>query len=725
MSDADEAVNVGSVVKAKINPFLDIKLLISTALSTGAHAVHPGYGYLSENSEFADAVRAAGLIFIGPTSEAMSTLGDKRSSKDYLRRHAPEVPLIPGFEGSSQNVEDLEVAAEDIGFPVMVKASAGGGGKGIRIVREQAQLRGELERAQSEATRSFGSSDCILEKFIEEGKHIEIQIIGDNHGKVISLGERDCSVQRRHQKVIEETPCPLLTPEKRGEMGTIAVRIAELIGYQGAGTVEFVFDVRQNTFYFLEVNARLQVEHPITEEVTGLDLVSLQLYVAAGGELASLPALRAVAQTGHAIECRLCAEDPQREFYPEHGKILLWKAAEQSGKEVRYETAVQTGSHVSIHFDSMIAKVVVWAPTRVLAVEKMVKILANTVCAGVKTNQLFLQSCLMHPAFQEPAYTTSFIQTNLKELLQNPYSTEAAGMQKLLSVVPALYMRQLASDSLHVARSQPFSHIRKGFRNQYFDPIRFHSSIMTVAGTSQDSESLTKDAMICLWEPSQAEGIVSIKVHLGSVAEISKSVKREPKKPDAGAANEVTSLYNAISNSIREGRLSSAPLYNVETSSCKTSIEKTTRSSSWLSASMDVSINGSKIIAHLAISNSNNSNVSSLDASESHRIFCHFPALGTWTEYKHDCLLSYCEGLRKVTATLGGSQLKTVKAPMPCKVLSILKKNGDDVKAGESVMVVESMKMEMNISVMADGKFSTSLKKGDAVDEGKVLCSVV
>jgi acetyl/propionyl-CoA carboxylase alpha subunit len=328
VSDADEAINIGSVVNAKFNSFLDIKLLVETAVSTGAHAIHPGYGYLSENPAFAEAVRHAGLIFIGPSATAMSTLGDKRSSKDYLRKHAPEGPLIPGFEGSSQNVEDLEVAAERIGFPVMLKASAGGGGKGIRIVVESKQLRTELERAQSEATRSFGSSDCILEKYIEERKHFEIQIVSDSYGKVISLGERDCSVQRRHQKVVEETPCPLLTTETRHEMSATAIRIAELIGYEGAGTVEFVFDVQKHSFYFLEVNARLQVEHPITEEVTGLDLVSLQLYVAAGGDLASLPAVETITQTGHTIECRLCAEDPQRDFFPEHGKVLLWQEAE-------------------------------------------------------------------------------------------------------------------------------------------------------------------------------------------------------------------------------------------------------------------------------------------------------------------------------------------------------------------------------------------------------------
>ena len=617
------------------------------------------------------------------------------------------------------------MAAEKIGYPVMLKASAGGGGKGIRIVRRQSELRSELERAQSEATRSFGSSDCILEKYIENGKHIEIQIIGDSKGKVVSLGERDCSVQRRHQKVIEETPCILLTDETRQKMGATAVRIAELIGYQGAGTVEFVFDVEKNRFYFLEVNARLQVEHPITEEVTGLDLVSLQLYVAAGGELATLPVLKDLTQTGHAIECRLCAEDPQRDFFPEHGKVLLWKPASSTTKYVRYETAIQTGSQVSIYFDSMIAKIVVWAPTRSLAIENMAKILANTVCAGVKTNQIFLQSCLLHPAFQVPGYTTSFIQANLETLLQNPYSSEASKMQKLLSVVPSLYLRKSAHHNTQSIQPRPFAHVRKAFRNQFFDAAGYNTSIITVSNLSQSNQPSTEDAMICHWEPSAFGSSTSSKVYLSSVADHSKSAKNVSGEEKTDAALEVTQLYNAITNALRKGVLSSTPPYEVNIETWGNAASHSDSSQSWVTTSVEVSINGSRIVAQLVIDGKMGSDASNVQLDQPQRILCHFPALGTWTEYSYDTLLSYCEGFRKVAQNLAGPLSKTVTAPMPCKVLSILKKNGDKVKPGESVMVVESMKMEMSISVTAEGIFETSLKKGDAVDEGKLLCSVV
>jgi acetyl/propionyl-CoA carboxylase alpha subunit len=469
VSDADEALSVGSANQEGINPFLDIKLLIETALSVEADAIHPGYGYLSENADFADATRAAGLIFIGPSSKAMSTLGDKRTSKDYLREFAPQVPLIPGFSGSSQNVEDLEVAAAKIGFPVMLKASAGGGGRGMRIVYERSKLQSELGRATSEAARSFGSGDCILEKYIEAGKHIEIQIIGDSHGNVISLYDRECSIQRRHQKVIEETPSPWLSTLKRQEMSDVAVQIGQLLAYEGAGTVEFVVDVKDGKFYFLEVNTRLQVEHPITEEVTGLDIVSLQTFVAAGGSLASLPALQQVRQDGHAIECRLCAEDPQRDFFPEHGTIRLWQPAPAplaDSRDIRYETAVQTGSQISIYFDSMIAKIVVWAPTRSIAIEKMVKTLANTVCAGLRTNQLFLQSCLLHEKFRDPAYTTSFIPSHSQDLIKNPYHDRSSDLSAVLALIPSVFMRKAEHTLTSTSAARPFQHVRRGFRNQ-------------------------------------------------------------------------------------------------------------------------------------------------------------------------------------------------------------------------------------------------------------------
>ncbi|KAI8241587.1 Methylcrotonoyl-CoA carboxylase subunit alpha [Colletotrichum sp. SAR 10_99] len=438
VADAHESICIGSIEHDTKNPFLNIDLLLKTALEAHADAVHPGYGYLSENADFADRVRATGLTFVGPTGQTISTLGDKRTSKEYLRTHAPEVPLIPGFSGSSQNVEDLQDAATRIGFPVMLKASAGGGGKGMRVVREASQLQSELDRAQSEAQRSFGSSDCILEKFIESSKHVEIQIVGDQHGNVVSLFERDCSVQRRNQKVIEETPCLFLDEQTKKSMSDTAVKIGKLLGYEGAGTVEFVVDTATKKFYFLEVNTRLQVEHPITEEVVGVDLVSLQLYVAAGERLADVPELSALTQTGHAIECRLCAEDPNRDFMPSHDTVALWKPANPhrvASSVVRYETAMQSGASISIYFDSMICKIVVWAPTRTLAIDVLAKELANTACVGIKTNQLFLQSCLLHPGFKDTAYQTSFIPTHLHELLRNPYLPE---LPRYTSAIPGL-----------------------------------------------------------------------------------------------------------------------------------------------------------------------------------------------------------------------------------------------------------------------------------------------
>ncbi|KAI8177877.1 putative methylcrotonoyl-CoA carboxylase beta chain [Colletotrichum sp. SAR 10_86] len=392
VADAHESICIGSIEHDTKNPFLNIDLLLKTALEAHADAVHPGYGYLSENADFADRVRSAGLTFVGPTGQTISTLGDKRTSKEYLRTHAPEVPLIPGFSGSSQNVEDLQDAATRIGFPVMLKASAGGGGKGMRVVREASQLQSELDRAQSEAQRSFGSSDCILEKFIESSKHVEIQIVGDQHGNVVSLFERDCSIQRRNQKVIEETPCLFLDEQTKKSMSDTAVKIGKLLGYEGAGTVEFVVDTATKKFYFLEVNTRLQVEHPITEEVVGVDLVSLQLYVAAGGRLADVPELSALTQTGHAIECRLCAEDPNRDFMPSHDTVALWKPANThrgASSVVRYETAMQSGASISIYFDSMICKIVVWAPTRALAIDILAKELANTAIQGHSIPNIF------------------------------------------------------------------------------------------------------------------------------------------------------------------------------------------------------------------------------------------------------------------------------------------------------------------------------------------------
>lgn len=651
----------------------------------------------------------------------MSTLGDKRSAKEYLRKHAPDVPLIPGYAGAGQDIESLGKAAAEIGFPLMLKASAGGGGKGMRIIREAVHLGQELERAQSEAQRSFGSADCILEKYIENSKHVEIQVIGDSHGEVISLFDRDCSVQRRHQKVIEETPCTFLSDETRERMSATAVRIAKLIGYENAGTVEFVVDVQTGQFYFLEVNARLQVEHPITEEVTGVDLVSLQLYVAAGGSLRRLfSVFNNRKQQGHAIECRLCAEDPKRNFLPDHGRIHLWYPAPQeiSGREraVRYETAVQTGSTVSIFFDPMIAKVVVWAPSRALAIEKMARVLAHTVCIGVKTNQLFLQRCLLHDTFQKPTYTTSFIPANLEELIW------PLQLQESMSIIPALTLRKLAEkSSAGYSRPRAFQNVRKQFRNQQFDPVSVHCDIVTPIEGPQSSP------LLCLWKP-QGPGANS-KVEAEEDVYLIPVPATEPSKDTAkttSPAHEVTARYNEISRLLRSriARNATSRSYRVRIDSWHPISGNPAIRDSWLTSTMEVIINGSKILAHIAMPSTRTEALPG-QLNYTQNIFIHIPSIGTWIEFQRDSLLSFVEGLRSMAKAQVDAGQETVTAPMPCKVLSVLKQDGDEVKSGETVMVIESMKMEMSITVNADGKLRMDWRKGDAVEEGKVLFSVV
>ncbi|KAJ5144248.1 uncharacterized protein N7515_003035 [Penicillium bovifimosum] len=725
--DADEAINIGSIDRSSRNPFLDIDLLVKTAVTTGSDAVHPGYGYLSENADFAQRVRDAGLIFIGPTPSAMSTLGDKRSSKDYLSAHAPDVPLIPGFSGSSQDAETLSKIAGEIGFPVMLKASAGGGGKGMRIVREASQLKDELARAQSEALRSFGSDDCILEKFIESSKHVEIQIMGDSHGHVVSFLDRDCSVQRRHQKVIEETPCPFITEETRQQMSATAVRVAELIGYENAGTVEFVVDIKTNRFYFLEVNARLQVEHPITEEVTGVDLVALQLFIAAGGDLKNLPQLQNITQDGHAIECRLCAESPERDFFPEHGKVHLWLPATGAlapSRDIRYETAIQAGSSVSIYFDSMIAKLVVWAPTRSLAIEKMVKVLAHTACVGVRTNQLFMQSCLLNSAFRDPAYTTSFIPSHLDELLQNPSVKSMPDFEKIVSIIPSLVIRKLPDYATSFSRSKPLRNVRSQFRNQRFDPVNIHCDIITTKSwpnrAGHGSDHGPEQHTMCIWKAKRAgEPNSNEEAYLFPVPP-----RQFSQDEEISAAAEISAQYNEISQALRTGQVTSSLPFAVRIDSWRPAEGSPAVPESWLASTIEISVNGSKIMAHVAIPSTRAHNLAG-QVDHGQRIYCHFPVIGTHVEFHRDTLLSFTESKRSTTKANKGTEQKTVSAPMPCKVLSILKNNGDEVNSGDSVMVIESMKMEVNISVAATGKFQTEWKTGDAVEEGKILCSIV
>ncbi|OQE28478.1 hypothetical protein PENSTE_c003G09806 [Penicillium steckii] len=723
VKDADEAISVGSIDRSKVNPFLNIDLLVQTAVSAGAQAVHPGYGYLSENADFANRVREAGLIFIGPSASAMSSLGDKRASKVFLRKYAAEVPLIPGFSGSSQDAEALRVAAEEIGFPIMVKASAGGGGKGMRVVREATQLKDELARAQSEANRSFGSSDCILEKYIENSKHVEIQIMGDSHGKVVSFLDRDCSVQRRHQKVIEETPCPFLTQKTRQEMSETAVRIASLIGYENAGTVEFIFDVSTGKFYFLEVNARLQVEHPITEEVTGFDLVSLQLFVAAGGNLDTIPPLEDIIQTGASIECRLTAENPQNNFLPEHGKVHLWLPAGNDlspGRDIRYETAIQTGSSVSIYFDSMIAKLVVWAPTRSLAIERMQKVLANTSCIGVKTNQLFLQACLSNKEFRNPAYTTSFIPNNLENLLYPPFLPKEAEIEPILSIISSLAVRSLSNHAPKGTHMKPFKNVRKQFRNQRLDPVNIHCDVITTLDSPYVDNVKKPSSSLCLWKAESYKSSSAMEEAFLVPVPQDNNLQSDPKS----AATEVSIKYNNISQELRRGKYGDSAPYRIRIDEWKPAKGNTAVIESWLSSVMSVSINGQKVSAYVCLPSILPHTLAG-QVDQSQHVFCHLPEIGTYVEMKRDTLLSFAGSVRSLTSAKNGPEQKTVTAPMPCKVLSILKKKGDHVNAGDSVMIIESMKMEINIAAASSGKFETNWKEGDAVEDGKILCSVL
>jgi 3-methylcrotonyl-CoA carboxylase alpha subunit len=397
---ADEAIPIGPPPPRE--SYLCGDKIIAAAKSVGAQAIHPGFGFLSENADFAGAVRAAGLIFIGPSGEAIRSMGSKTRARAIMQLAG--VPIVPGYEGSLD--ADFGEAAGTIGYPVLVKAAAGGGGKGMRIVREPAELAGAIESAQREAEKAFGDPTIFLEKYVEHARHIEYQVFGDTHGNVVHLFERECSTQRRHQKIIEETPSPLLDDELRQLMGEAAVTAAQAVAYHNAGTIEFIVDPQTREFYFLEMNTRLQVEHPITEMITGIDLVKLQISVALGEPLPF--AQDQLTARGHAIECRVYAEDAANGFLPAIGPVLLAKFPSAPG--VRVDTGIETGDEVSIHYDPMIAKLTVLGQDRAEAIRKMEASLRNTVILGVKTNVRFLRDVLAHPVFQRGEVTTSFIE---------------------------------------------------------------------------------------------------------------------------------------------------------------------------------------------------------------------------------------------------------------------------------------------------------------------------
>ena len=404
--EADEAVPIGDSLPSQ--SYLRIDAIIAAAKLSGADAVHPGYGFLAENEDFAAACREAGLVFIGPSAESIHAMGDKAGAKAIMTQAG--VPCVPGFQGD-QSDAILAAEADSIGYPVMIKATAGGGGRGMRLVPDAASFPDMLRSAKSEAQNAFGDPTVILERAIVEPRHIEIQVFGDRYGNAIHLGERDCSVQRRHQKVIEEAPSPAVTPELRAKMGGVAVAAVKAIGYEGAGTLEFLLD-QSGKFYFMEMNTRLQVEHPVTEAITGLDLVELQLRIASGQPLPI--AQDDVRFSGHAIEVRLCAEDPGRDFMPQSGQMLRWDMP----AHMRAEHALKSGAEIPPFYDSMIAKLIGHGATRDEARLKLASALDNTIAFGVTTNQSFLAACLRNDVFAQGGATTAFIGRHGDELRQ-------------------------------------------------------------------------------------------------------------------------------------------------------------------------------------------------------------------------------------------------------------------------------------------------------------------
>ena len=397
---ADEAVCIGEATASQ--SYLNMAAILDAARRTGANAVHPGYGFMSENAEFARACQAEGIVFIGPPVDAIHLMGSKRLSKIAMQEAG--VPCIPGYEGEEQSDERLLNEAQRIGLPLMIKASAGGGGRGMRVVTDASDISEQLRSARSEAKNAFGSDELILERAVMRPRHVEIQVFGDTHGNVIHLGERDCSVQRRHQKVVEEAPSPAVDPALRARMGEAAVQAARACQYVGAGTVEFLLD-DQGEFFFLEMNTRLQVEHPVTELITGQDLVAWQIRVARG-EL--LPLTQEQLQlNGHAMEVRLYAEDPAADFLPQTGPVLAWQPA--CGEGVRIDHGLRVGYRVGSHYDPMLAKIIAWGDTREDARRRLIRAVEDTRLFGVTDNRRFLAAILRHPVFAAGDATTAFI----------------------------------------------------------------------------------------------------------------------------------------------------------------------------------------------------------------------------------------------------------------------------------------------------------------------------
>lgn len=424
-SYADEAINIGPAAASE--SYLVQDKIIDACKKTGADAIHPGYGFLSENASFAERAAKEGILFIGPSAHAIRVMGDKLTSKQTVKEF--NVPLVPGMDEPINDVEKAKTVADEIGYPVMIKASAGGGGKGMRIVNDPKDFEEQMDRAMSEARNSFGNDEVFIEKFISSPKHIEVQVLGDQHGNIVHLFERECSIQRRHQKVIEEAPSALLTPARRMEIGAAAVNVAKSCNYYGAGTVEFIADENLD-FYFLEMNTRLQVEHPVSELITGVDLVKEQIKIAEGQALSF--AQDDLTIQGHSLEVRVYAEDPSNNFLPDTGNLT--KYVRPQGAGVRVDDGYEEGLDVSIFYDPMIAKLITYGKDRTEAIERMKRAIEEYQIVGVKTTLPFCDFVLNHEEFLNGTFTTKFVESHFTpEVLVKAVSDEEAEVAAIIA----------------------------------------------------------------------------------------------------------------------------------------------------------------------------------------------------------------------------------------------------------------------------------------------------
>ncbi len=589
---ADEAIKLSS-------SYMDGSAIIDAAKQSGAEAIHPGYGFLSENAAFARKVKSNKLIWIGPSPHVIKVMGDKLKAKEIAEKSG--VPTLP----MTSNTKDVK----SIGYPILIKAAAGGGGKGMRIVEKESELKDSIVSAKREALSGFGDDRIFIERYVEKSRHIEIQILGDEHGNVVHLGERECSIQRRHQKIIEESPSPRIDPFLREEMGQAAVKLAKKIKYCSAGTVEFLFDDKTDEFWFLEVNTRLQVEHPVTEEVTGIDLVAEQIKIARGDELEF--AQDDIDWHGHAIEARLYAEDPGNNFLPEIGTLHAYDTSLAS--EVRWDSGVEEGSVIGTDFDPMLSKVISWAPNRIDAANKLARGLERAHMGGVVTNRQFLISCLRNESFINGNTTTDFIE---REALETKKNLSANELHQTSTAI-ALWLAQ---------------------QNRVSDPV-----------TGFMPANWTNGRM-----PLQRVKLLFIQ-------------------------DEIEVKYKLNKDNLYEVMGSICEIYHCDI------------------AGIDVEIDSHRFYAHVTEAGS--------------EIFINMP----FGDVNASVLPRFIEPGNDVPE--GG-----LIAPMPGKVIDVKIKKGSKVKAGDTLVIIEAMKMEHAIKATETGKIAkVMIKLNDQVDNGATL----